>query len=181
MLTPLVFALMAHAGGGNGDLAAIGRIATMLLLPFALGQIARRWLAAWAGRQKLWIGRLDRLTILIAVYVAFSAATIEGMWSRLDGAEFGRLVLVVVVMLALSFGGTYLLGRALGLAREDRITLFYSGAHKSLATGAPMARILFPAATSGMIVIPLMLYHQLQLMLSAWMATRWAKSPDPKR
>lgn len=175
VLTPLVFASMAHIGGESGDLSAIGRIATMLLLPFALGQVMRHWLADWAGRHKVWIGRLDRLTILIAVFVAFSAATIEGMWTRLDGAEFARLILVVVVMLILSFGATYGLGKALGLSRADRVTLFYSGAHKSLATGAPMARILFPAATAGMIVIPLMLYHQLQLMVSAWLAARWAR------
>jgi sodium/bile acid cotransporter 7 len=175
ILTPLIFAAMAHIGGDTGDVSAVGRIATMLLLPFALGQIARRWLADWSARHKAWIGRIDRLTILIAVYVAFSAATIEGMWGRLDGGEFLRLTLVIVVMLALSFGGTYALGKLLGLSREDRITLFYSGAHKSLATGAPMARILFPAATAGMIVIPLMLYHQMQLMISAWIAARWAR------
>lgn len=177
VLTPLVFAALAHIGGSAGDLSSIARIATLLLVPFALGQIARRWLADWAAKQKVWIGRLDRLTILIAVYVAFSAATIEGLWSRLDGGAFARLTIVILLMLSLSFAGTYALGRALGLSRKDRITLFYSGAHKSLATGAPMARILFPAATAGMIVIPLMLYHQLQLMISAWIAVRWAEQP----
>jgi solute carrier family 10 (sodium/bile acid cotransporter), member 7 len=88
-------------------------------------------------------------------------------------ADFGLLALIVLLLLGMAFLTSYLLGRALGLSREDRITLFYSGAHKSLATGAPMARILFPAATAGLIVIPLMLYHQMQLMISAWLATRW--------
>ncbi len=176
ILTPLVFAALAHVGGGSSDLSTIGRIATLLLLPFALGQVARRWLAGWAETHRIWIGRLDRTTIVITVYVAFSAAVIEGLWSRLSGAEFARLALVVVFLQALAFAATWGLGRLLGFSREDRITLFFSGAHKSLATGAPMARILFPAATAGMIVIPLMLYHQLQLTVSALIAARWAKA-----
>jgi sodium/bile acid cotransporter 7 len=175
-LTPALFALMAHVGGATGaDMAAVAKIAGLLLLPFVLGQIMRRWLADWAARHKLWIGRLDRLTILIAVFVAFSAATNEGMWSRLSGGEMGRLLGVIMLLQALAFGASWLAGRMLGLSRADRVTLFFSGAHKSLATGAPMARILFPAATAGMIVIPLMLYHQLQLMASAWIAARWGE------
>ncbi len=175
ILTPLMFAALAHIGGGAGDMSAIGRIATMLLLPFILGQLARHWLTAWADRNRAWIGRLDRTTIVITVYVTFSAAVNEGLWGRLDGAEMLRLLLIILLLLALAFGGTWLLGCALGLPRADRVTLFFSGAHKSLATGAPMARILFPAAQAGMIVIPLMLYHQLQLMISAMIAARWGQ------
>ncbi len=176
ILTPLVFAALTRIGGASADLSAIGRIATLLLLPFTLGQIAQAWLGEWAERRRVWIGRLDRTTILITVYTAFSAAIIQGLWSRIDGQTLVTLLLVVALLLSLAFGSSWLLGRALGLSRPDRITLFYSGAHKSLATGAPMARILFPAATAGMIVIPLMLYHQLQLMISAWLAARWRDS-----
>ena len=176
IMTPLIFAALAHVGGGGGDLSTIGRIAGLLLLPFALGQVARYWLAAWAERHRVWIGRLDRTTILITVYVAFSAAVVDGLWARLDGAEMLRLFAVVCVLLSLAMGGAWALGGALGLTREDRITLLFSGAQKSLATGAPMARILFPAAQAGMIVIPLMLYHQLQLTVSAWIAARLARN-----
>ena len=176
ILTPLIFAALAHVGGGSGDLSNVGRIASLLLLPFALGQIARHWLAGWAERNRVWIGRLDRTTILITVYVAFSAAVNEGLWGRLDGAEMLRLLAVVLGLLGLAFAGAWTLGGLIGLKREDRITLLFSGAHKSLATGAPMARILFPAAQAGMIVIPLMLYHQLQLTISAWIAARLARN-----
>jgi sodium/bile acid cotransporter 7 len=176
ILTPLIFAALAQVGGAGGDLSTIGRIAGLLLLPFALGQVARYWLAAWAERHRVWIGRLDRTTILITVYVAFSAAVVDGLWARLDGEEMLRLFAVVCVLLGAAMGGAWALGGALGLAREDRITLLFSGAQKSLATGAPMARILFPAAQAGMIVIPLMLYHQLQLTVSAWIAARLARN-----
>ena len=172
VLTPVIFVLVAHVGGDALGFAAISKVALLLLLPFALGQVARRWLADWSERRKAWIGRMDRLTIIMAVYVAFSAAVNEGLWSRITGTELLALLAVVVVLLAFAFAGTWALGGALGLARADRITLLYSGAHKTLATGAPMARILFPAAQAGLIIIPLMLYHQLQLILSAWLAAR---------
>jgi sodium/bile acid cotransporter 7 len=157
------------------DLSAIGRIAALLLLPFALGQMARVKLEAWAERNRGWIGRLDKVTIILTVYVAFSAAVIDGLWGRLDGMDLVRLMLLVSVLLALALSGSWALGGMIGLKREDRITLLFSGAQKSLATGAPMARILFPAAQAGMIVLPIMLYHQLQLMVSAWIAARLAR------
>ncbi len=173
VLVPVLFATFAHVAGAESDMSAIGRITALLLLPFVLGQLMRGFWARWAERRRVWIGRLDRLTILITIYVSFSAAVNEGLWARLDGPELVRLTLVVLLLLAIGFAVAWGLGRALGFSREDRITLFFSGAHKSLATGAPMARILFPAAQAGFIIIPLMLYHQIQLMLSAWIADRW--------
>jgi solute carrier family 10 (sodium/bile acid cotransporter), member 7 len=175
VLTPLILAAMLSIGAGGTDLSAIGRIAALLLLPFALGQIARAWLAGWAERNRAWIGRLDRLTIVLAIYVAFSAAVNEGLWSRLSSETLFVVTELMVAMLALAFAASWSLGAALGLPREDRLALFFAGAHKSLATGAPMARILFPAAQAGLIVIPLMIYHQLQLMVSAWVAARWGR------
>ena len=179
ILTPLLLALIAHVGGDGIGVASVGKVAVLLLLPFALGQIARRWLADWSVRHRVWIGRMDRLTIVLAVYVAFSAAVNEGLWSRVTGAELLILLALVTALLAAAFAGTWALGGLLGLTREDRITLLYSGAHKTLATGAPMARILFPAAQAGLIIIPLMLYHQLQLILSAWIAAR-LNPPDSR-
>jgi sodium/bile acid cotransporter 7 len=172
LLTPLIFAGMAELTGAGTDLAAIEKVAMLLLLPFALGQLARRWLGGWAERHRALVSRLDRTTIVLAIYVTFSVAVNEGLWSRLDGGEFARLTAIIVALLALAFCGAWSLGGLLGLARADRVTLLFSGAHKSLATGAPMARILFPGGEAGLIIIPLMLYHQLQLMVSAWIAAR---------
>jgi solute carrier family 10 (sodium/bile acid cotransporter), member 7 len=174
ILTPLIFAALAHAGGGVFGLAAISKVAFLLLLPFALGQIMQRWLSEWAARHRAWIGRMDRLTIVLTVYVAFSAAVNEGLWQRLSLSELSIVLALVLVLIALSFAAAWGLGGAMGLAREDRISLLFSGAHKSLATGAPMARILFPAAQAGLIIIPLMLYHQIQLIVSAWLAAKLA-------
>jgi solute carrier family 10 (sodium/bile acid cotransporter), member 7 len=176
ILTPLIVAGVASVSGASVGLGSIGKIAGLLLLPFILGQIAHGWLGAWAERHKLWIGRMDRLTIILAVYVAFSAAVVDGLWQMLTLQDFGPLLMIICGLLAFAFTATWWLGGALGFAREDRISLLYSGSHKTLATGAPMARILFPGAEAGLIIIPLMLYHQLQLIISAWLAARLTRS-----
>jgi sodium/bile acid cotransporter 7 len=174
LLTPLLFSALAHFGGVAMGLGGVAKIASLLLAPFALGQIAQRWLGAWALRHKAWLGRLDKLTIMLTLYVAFSAAANDGIWGQLRARDMAALAAFVLLLLVAALASCWLLGRSLGFSREDRITLLFSGAHKSLATGAPMARILFPGATAGLIIVPLMLYHQLQLIVSAWLAVRLA-------
>jgi solute carrier family 10 (sodium/bile acid cotransporter), member 7 len=176
ILTPLIVAGVASVNGSAIGFGSIGKVAGLLLLPFILGQIAHGWRGTWVERNKIWIERMDRLTIILAVYVAFSAAVIDGLWQRLTWQQFSPLLLVICGLLAFAFMATWWMGGALGFAREDRITLLYSGSHKTLATGAPMARILFPGAEAGLIIIPLMLYHQLQLIISAWLAARLMRS-----
>jgi sodium/bile acid cotransporter 7 len=101
ILTPLIVAGVASVSGASVGLGSIGKIAGLLLLPFILGQIAHGWLGARAEQHKLWIGRMDRLTIILAVYVAFSAAVVDGLWQRLTLQEFGPLLLIICGLLAL--------------------------------------------------------------------------------
>ena len=175
VMAPALFALLASSQGGDTGFGGIGRIMLILLLPFVLGQLTRHWLAPWAERNRAIVSFMDRLTIVIAVYVAFSEAVTGGIWSRVSAGELLMLLAVVTVLLGCAFAGAWALGGVMRLSRADRATLLFSGGHKSLATGAPMARILFPGAEAGAILLPLLLYHQLQLMLSAVVAARIAR------
>ena len=175
VLTPLLVALVLGASSGvaiGGDVVL--RIATMLLLPFALGQAVQGWLGGWALRQKAMLSFFDRLVILIAVYVAFAGAITSGSLSLLEGDDFMMLIVLLAMLLAFAFTGAWGLGGALGLDRCDRVSLVFAGAHKSIATGAPMAAILFGSA-SGLILLPAILYHMAQLIVSAPIAARLAK------
>ena len=174
VLTPLIVAVMLKVSGADVGLSAIVKIATLLLLPFILGQVMQRWLSAWAQRHKVWISRMDKLTIGLAVYAAFSAAA--GLWASVSLLQLLSLSLIVALLLLFAMIASWVLGGQLGFSREDRITLLFSGSHKTLATGAPMARILFPGAEAGLIIIPLMLYHQAQLIVSAWLAAKLARA-----
>jgi solute carrier family 10 (sodium/bile acid cotransporter), member 7 len=175
VLTPLLVALVLGATSGvliGSDVVL--RIATMLLLPFALGQVAQSWLGAWAGRQKAMLSFFDRLVILIAVYVAFAGAVASGGLSALDIGTLVLLFVMLGLLLAFAFGGAWLVGGIIGLPKPDRISLTFAGAHKSIATGAPMAAILFGSEV-GLIVLPAIIYHMMQLLVSAPLAERLAK------
>ncbi len=176
-LTPLLFALFIGGAGGPDsamDSAVVIKIATMLLLPFVLGQLAQKWLGSWAIRQKTMLTLLDRSIILLAVYIAFSGAVASGALGDLDSMVLTALAMVLILLLIFSFGGAMLLGGVIGLPRADRISLIFAGAHKSIATGAPMAALLFGDA-AGLIILPTILYHMAQLLLSAPLASRMAR------
>lgn len=168
-LSPLLFALLAGSAGEiHGE--AVLRIVSILLIPFVAGQLVQRWLRPWVLAHRGLATFMDRTAIAIAVYVAFSAAVVAGIWSLLDGREIAIVFAAVAVLLALSFGGAWALGGLLKLARPDRITLLFSGAQKSIAVGAPLAATLFPPAIAGMVLVPILVYHMAQLILSAWIA-----------
>ena len=175
-VTPSLVALVLGAVSGvTIGSETIVRIATMLLLPFALGQLAQGWLGGWAHRQKAILSFFDRLVILIAVYVAFAGAVNSGSLSALDLGTMAALCALLGLLLAFAFAGAWFFGGLLGLDRTDRISLVFAGAQKSIATGAPMAAILF-GSSAGLIVLPAIIYHMAQLLLSAPLAARFALS-----
>ena len=175
LLTPLLVALVLGASSGvtiGGDVVL--RIATMLLLPFAVGQAVQSWLGGWALRQKVMLSFFDRLVILIAVYVAFAGAVNSGSLLSLQGGDLLLLSGLLALLLTFAFAGAWRFGGMLGLSRADRVSLVFAGAQKSIATGAPMAAILFGSA-AGLILLPAILYHMAQLIVSAPIAARLAK------
>ncbi|MFT0622351.1 bile acid:sodium symporter family protein [Ectopseudomonas guguanensis] len=178
-LTPLLVALLMGVEGDSGStLDAIGKISLQLLLPFVLGQIAQRWIGGWVNRNKSWLKYVDQSSILLVVYTAFSAAVIGGLWQEVPLVTLLALVLACCVLLALALLLTHLLGKWLGFSLEDRITILFCGSKKSLATGVPMAQVLFAGSSIGVLILPLMLFHQIQLMVCAVLAQRYARRPE---
>ncbi|MEX5558040.1 bile acid:sodium symporter family protein [Pseudomonas rhodesiae] len=178
-LTPLLVTLLLNVhGDGGSTVDAIVKISVQLLLPFIAGQIARRWIGEWVGRNKAWLKFVDQGSILLVVYGAFSEAVNEGIWHQIPLWELGGLVVACCVLLALVLMASTVLGKAFGFNQEDRITILFCGSKKSLATGVPMAQVLFAGASMGVLILPLMLFHQIQLMVCAALAQRYAKRPE---
>lgn len=175
VLTPALVALLMHGAGAGISLGVLGDIATQLFLPFALGQLLRPKLGTWAQRHRWLLGRMDRGSILMVVYVAFSAGVTSGIWHRLDTAQLAVLLVICAALLAAVLGVTVLMARLLGFNRADEIVLVFCGSKKSLASGLPMASVIFAGSQVGLIVLPLMLFHQIQLMVCAWLARRYAE------
>ncbi len=179
LLTPLLVALLMHTGGAGGpSIEAVEKILLQLLLPFVLGHLLRPWIGGFVTRNKVWLSRVDRGSILLVVYSAFSAAVVEGIWQRLSGAELAMIAALCVALLALVLLVTFLLGKLLGFSRADAIVLQFCGSKKSLASGVPMAGVLFPAASVGPILLPLMLFHQIQLIACAVLARHYGARID---
>ncbi|QJD57457.1 bile acid:sodium symporter [Pseudomonas sp. gcc21] len=178
-LTPLlVMLLMGAQVQESSTLDSISKIVVQLLLPFIAGQIARRWIGDWVGRNKSWLKYVDQGSILLVVYSAFSNAVVEGIWQQVPLPQLAGLVVACCLLLALVLGMTHLLGQRLGFNMEDRITILFAGSKKSLATGVPMAQVLFTGGTIGTLILPLMLFHQIQLMVCAVLAQRYAERPE---
>ena len=172
VLTPLLFAELASTAGVSVTGDAVIRIMTILLLPFALGQILQKWLRPLVAERKALVTWMDRSAIAIAVYVAFSGAVVDGALGKVSASEFAVLGAAIAAFLAFGFGGAWLVGGLLRLDGPDRRTMLFSGAQKSIAIGAPLAAILFSADRAGIILLPVLIYHLSQLVLSAPLAAR---------
>ena len=175
-LAPLLVAfLMATDGEVDIHADAMWKIVQQILLPFFAGQLARPLIGKLIERHKALVTLYDRGAILLIVYVAFSAGTVGGIWGAVGPAVMAALVAVILVFLGLAMAASVALGRLAALPEADRTTLFFCGSTKSLATGLPMAGLLFAGQEVAMIVLPLMLYHLIQLMLCAALAQRAAQ------
>ena len=174
--TPLVVGLLLSQNAAMGDpLDAMGRIGLQLLVPFVAGHLLRPWLAGFLQRRASVMKVVDQGSILLVVYVAFSHAVIDGLWSQVPPGALAGLLLVCAVLLALVLTITTWSARRMGFSKEDEITIVFCGSKKSLISGVPMANVLFSASVAGAIVLPLMLFHQMQLMVCAVLAQRYAR------
>lgn len=175
-LTPLLAALMLQTQGAQVSLGGIARIFALLFLPFLLGHALRPLLYPLVADRPRLTGFVDKGTILLAVYGAFSAATVEGVWRRVPPGEIALLTALLALLLGLVLAAAWLLGRR--FPYPSRAAILFCGSVKSLASGAPMARILFPGATAGIVLVPVMIFHTLQLVVSAWIAGALARRQE---
>ena len=179
-ITPLLVGLMImHGGAAAFSFDAILSIVAQLLLPFVAGQLLRPRIGHWIDRHKPILKYVDQGSILLVVYTAFSEAVSEGLWHTLSGATLVGLVLVCLGLLALALTAATYTSRKLGFNKEDEITIVFCGSKKSLASGVPMAKVLFASGSLGMVILPLMLFHQIQLMVCAVLAQRYARRLAP--
>ncbi|MWN89194.1 bile acid:sodium symporter [Gilliamella sp. Pra-s65] len=176
-ISPILVGLLmsTESSSSMNMLDAITSIMLKLMLPFVLGHLSRRFIGKWVDKYKRIISKTDRLSILLVVYVAFSDAVANGIWTQISLLSlleiiFYSIVLLTIVLLITTYGS-----RLLGFNKEDEITIVFCGSKKSLASGIPMASVIFPMSVMGIMILPLMIFHQVQLMVCAVLATHYAK------
>jgi len=177
VVTPVLVGLLLHAKGAVSAGSAWA-IVLQLLAPFLAGQVLRRWIGGWVAAHARLVQRVDRGSILLVVYTAFSSAVVGGVWSQIGALDLARLLVICMILLGAVLTATFFTARAMRFSTPDEIAIVFCGSKKSLASGVPMAGVLFPAATAGLSLLPLMLFHQIQLMACAVIAQRYAKRAD---
>lgn len=181
-LTPLLVGLLFSAGGQGGvSLEALEQILLQLLAPFILGQILQPWIGDFIRARKKLLMPVDRGSILMVVYLAFSEAVTEGLWHTFSLRDLAVVIGLDILLLAVVLTVTMFGSRKLGFSREDEITITFCGSKKSLASGVPMANVIFAGQSIGSIVLPVMLFHQIQLMACAVIAQKYAEHGRRKR
>ncbi len=178
LITPLLVTLLLHRHHEGNGLSQVVSILLQLLLPFVLGNVLRPWIGAWINRHKVIVNVVDRGGILLSVYAAFSAAVAQGIWHLFPPAQLAVLVLVNAVLLGAVLLITTYGARALKMPLGDEIVLVFCGSKKSLASGIPIASVLFAGSGAAVVLLPIMLFHQMQLMLCAVLARRYAARND---
>lgn len=170
-LTPLLVSLLFATDGSGAQvgLDTVLKICYQILLPFIAGQLSQPLLRKWVLGHKTLIGWNDKSTIWLVVYTAFSNATSGGYWDKLQATQLAGLVAACLIILCLTFAATWFSSKLLGFNREDQIAIVFCGSKKSLAVGAPMMMAIFGTLDNNLL-LPLMVFHQVQLMLCAHMA-----------
>ncbi|WP_157071634.1 bile acid:sodium symporter family protein [Steroidobacter denitrificans] len=179
----LSFGLTLHpedpAGAGHAATMADAfvRILRLLLLPLLAGQLFHPLIGRWLQARKRTTGLFERTVIVLIVLNAFSNATAGGLWSQYSLILMLSIGMIVVLLLFAILALCKWISRLAGLSRTDEAAFVFCGSTKSLANAAPMAQIMFGASPmGGMILLPIVLYHQLQLVVIAIMARSYARA-----
>lgn len=172
--TPLlVLLLMTTDGGLHIDTSVFGDIALQLFVPFCVGQLTQKWTHTVADSPATkWV---DRGSIGMVVYAAFSAGMVEGIWRSTGVWQILFITGLSVVVVAFMLWFTQFVAKRMGMNRGDTIAAEFCGTKKSLASGLPMASVIFSSGALGLLILPLMIFHQIQLMMCSALASRYAR------
>lgn len=178
-LTPMLVGLLFSVGGHGGfSWDVLQKILLQLLAPFVVGQILQPWIGNWIRSKKKVLTPVDRGSILMVVYLAFSQAVVEGLWQTFSMRDIAIVVGLDMLLLAFVLTFTMRGSSFMGFNKPDQITITFCGSKKSLASGVPMAGVIFGGQSIGAIVLPLMLFHQIQLMVCAVIAQKYAAAGE---
>ena len=172
-LTPLIAGFLLTRHGVDLSARSVFVIVMQLLLPFVAGQMLRPWIGAHVTRNARALKGVDYGSILLIVYSAFSHGVVDGIWHQIEATQLLQLALVNAALLATVITILTFASRQLGFSRADEITIVFCGSKKSLASGLPIAALLF-AGQVGLVIIPVMVFHQIQLMVCASLARHYA-------
>lgn len=180
-LTPVLVSWLItqqHVEHQSSNFGAATNIILLLFVPFVLGQLLRSTMQPFLKKHASSVKLVDQGSILMVVYSAFSEAVIEGIWHQVSSSTLIYLLIVCSGLLAIMMLLIHFSSKKLGFNSADQITILFCGSKKTLASGVPMAKILFAGQPFGLILLPLMLFHQIQLITCGILAQKFSKKTD---
>ena len=179
-LTPLWIGLVIGTSGGSLPLGKVVLdLVLWLLLPLVIGQLARPVLGKWAQNHKSLINNVDKGTILLLVYTSFCDSVVDGVWTKNGASALAPAFAGAILLFVIVFGALRALCAKANIAPADSAAVIFCGTKKTLASGVPMAHLIFGANPGlGLILLPILIYHPLQLAICGWLASRWAKRAE---
>ncbi|MBY7913675.1 bile acid:sodium symporter [Vibrio fluvialis] len=179
-ITPLLIQLFMGFEGVQLDLLdSVISISKLLLLPMIAGQIMRPYLVAWVDRHKAVVNKVDKYVILLIVYNAFCDSVVNGIWSEFSVGLLATSIIICTVILLVMVHLIQWGARRTKFTLPDEVAAVFCGTKKTLAAGIPMAKVIFGADPSlGMILLPIMLYHPIQIFYCAVLANRYARQSE---
>lgn len=146
-----------------------------LIFPFLLGHFLRPFVGIWVQKHAKWVKITDQSSILLVVYLAFGKAVIEGLWNKVGIIDIILIFILSLLLLGIIIVLAKYFSKLLKLTTEDEIVAVFCGSKKSLVNGVPMANVLFSQTLVGVMILPLMIFHQVQLIVSAIIASNYAR------
>jgi len=175
-ITPLLIQLFMEVEGAELDLmASVFAISKLLLLPMIVGQLLRPYLLKFAQKHKAVVNKIDKYVILLIVYSAFCDSVANGIWGDFSIGLLSTSVAICLVCLLIVVHSLQWIARRVGFEQSDEVAAVFCGTKKTLAAGVPMAKVIFGADPNlGMMLLPIMLYHPIQIFYCAALANRYA-------
>jgi len=172
-ITPLWMSFLLSSSNGQYDLGSvIGKLTIQVIVPVIAGILLNRKLGWFADRYKAYLRYFDQLTILLIVYTSFCESFSLNLFANYSAGDLTELAAMMLALFFIIFGIVHLLSRLLHFNREDRITALFCGSKKSLVQGSVMANVLFPGTIAGVVLLPIMVFHALQLIVASIIAQR---------
>ncbi len=180
-LTPLLvnILLMKQVSGQSvSGFETITDTVVQILIPFVIGHLLYNSAGKWLSTKK-WITKtVDNGTILLVVFVAFGESVVSKTWDNISAWMLVKLIILCTVILAIVMVAIYFTSAKLGFNKADRIAILFCGSKKTLANGLPMARIIFTGLPIAGLILPIMIFHQIQLMVCSFLAQKFRKEAD---
>lgn len=176
-ITPLWMSIFLKQTGNVELGGIIIKLLLQVLLPVIIGLFLHKKFGQKAEKNKKKLKLFDQSVILLIIYCSFSESFYEGVFKNFDALYLGEILLMAIALLFTVYGIITIVTKALHFDLKDQITATFCGSKKSLVHGTVMSKVLFAnAAGTGLILLPLMMYHAMQLLIISIIAGRLQKT-----